>query len=159
MPAWPSPPAATTFSSRSTFRSRPAPRSEERRVGKERTARRQARREPLSQQHHAHRRHADELRSTSSYFFFSSRRRHTRLQGDWSSDVCSTDLGVTTTPLTLDGPQHFESIGIMGPDARLAVAPGGHNLLVTKHLSITAGAKIGRASCRERADGAATGAA
>src|SRR5256885_8825239 len=28
-----------------------------------------------------------------SFFFFSSRRRHTRLQGDWSSDVCSSDLG------------------------------------------------------------------
>src|SRR5256885_3500208 len=26
------------------------------------------------------------------YVFFSSRRRHTRLQGDWSSDVCSSDL-------------------------------------------------------------------
>src|SRR2546426_12045466 len=26
------------------------------------------------------------------FFFFSSRRRHTRLQGDWSSDVCSSDL-------------------------------------------------------------------
>src|SRR5256885_10706396 len=25
-------------------------------------------------------------------FFFSSRRRHTILQGDWSSDVCSSDL-------------------------------------------------------------------
>src|SRR5256885_13108977 len=30
--------------------------------------------------------------STSLLFFFSSRRRHTRLQGDWSSDVCSSDL-------------------------------------------------------------------
>src|SRR2546426_7142739 len=29
-----------------------------------------------------------------SFFFFSSRRRHTRLQGDWSSDVCSSDLKV-----------------------------------------------------------------
>src|SRR5256885_7175427 len=29
---------------------------------------------------------------TNSPFFFSSRRRHTRLQGDWSSDVCSSDL-------------------------------------------------------------------
>src|SRR3989454_6052866 len=29
------------------------------------------------------------------FFFFSSRRRHTRLQGDWSSDVCSSDLTVT----------------------------------------------------------------
>src|SRR3989454_779702 len=28
----------------------------------------------------------------SFFFFFSSRRRHTRLQGDWSSDVCSSDL-------------------------------------------------------------------
>src|ERR1022692_5222096 len=27
----------------------------------------------------------------SGFFFFSSRRRHTRLQGDWSSDVCSSD--------------------------------------------------------------------
>src|SRR3989454_1177353 len=26
------------------------------------------------------------------FFFFSSRRRHTRLQGDWSSAVCSSDL-------------------------------------------------------------------
>src|SRR6266566_6613592 len=26
------------------------------------------------------------------FFFFSSRRRHTRLQGDWSSNVCSSDL-------------------------------------------------------------------
>src|SRR5256885_5536520 len=28
----------------------------------------------------------------SGTFIFSSRRRHTRLQGDWSSDVCSSDL-------------------------------------------------------------------
>src|SRR5699024_11638916 len=28
-----------------------------------------------------------------SYFFFSSRRRHTRSKRDWSSDVCSSDLG------------------------------------------------------------------
>src|SRR5256885_17246779 len=31
--------------------------------------------------------------ATERIFFFSSRRRHTRLQGDWSSDVCSSDLG------------------------------------------------------------------
>src|SRR6266487_6061553 len=29
----------------------------------------------------------------SRVFFFSSRRRHTRWTGDWSSDVCSSDLG------------------------------------------------------------------
>src|SRR5699024_11903345 len=27
------------------------------------------------------------------FFFFSSRRRHTRSKRDWSSDVCSSDLG------------------------------------------------------------------
>src|SRR5256885_10004391 len=33
------------------------------------------------------------------FFFFSSRRRHTRLQGDWSSDVCSSDLhGISARP-------------------------------------------------------------
>src|SRR5690348_6304838 len=30
--------------------------------------------------------------SASGGFFFSSRRRHTRWTGDWSSDVCSSDL-------------------------------------------------------------------
>src|SRR6266487_6526316 len=30
-----------------------------------------------------------------SFFFFSSRRRHTRWTGDWSSDVCSSDLEST----------------------------------------------------------------
>src|SRR6266481_8508597 len=29
----------------------------------------------------------------SFFFFFSSRRRHTRWNCDWSSDVCSSDLG------------------------------------------------------------------
>src|SRR5207248_4898759 len=29
------------------------------------------------------------------FFFFSSRRRHTRSYGDWSSDVCSSDLATT----------------------------------------------------------------
>src|SRR5438874_5058636 len=29
------------------------------------------------------------------FFFFSSRRRHTRSLRDWSSDVCSSDLGNT----------------------------------------------------------------
>src|SRR2546426_5312115 len=38
------------------------------------------------------------------FFFFSSRRRHTRLQGDWSSDVCSSDLG--RLPRRAPDPQH-----------------------------------------------------
>src|SRR3989454_5674295 len=35
-------------------------------------------------------------------FFFSSRRRHTRLQGDWSSDVCSSDIMIRHTRLQGD---------------------------------------------------------
>src|SRR5688500_20333307 len=38
-------------------------------------------------------------------FFFSSRRRHTRLQGDWSSDVCSSDLGAGAGRDSLDHAQ------------------------------------------------------
>src|SRR5256885_2301808 len=37
-------------------------------------------------------RHRADGRARVVEFFFSSRRRHTRLQGDWSSDVCSSDL-------------------------------------------------------------------
>src|SRR5438094_975639 len=42
-------------------------------------------------------RHADEVvcdidGKNHVLFFFSSRRRHTRSYGDWSSDVCSSDL-------------------------------------------------------------------
>src|SRR6266478_1714714 len=43
------------------------------------------------------------------FFFFSSRRRHTRFDCDWSSDVCSSDLGMGPTSKQLaltydDGP-------------------------------------------------------
>src|SRR5256885_11002858 len=48
------------------------------------------------------------------FFFFSSRRRHTRLQGDWSSDVCSSDLsgGQDYPPLRSGG--HLSSAGEVG---------------------------------------------
>ena len=38
-------------------------------------------------------------------FFFSSRRRHTRYIGDWSSDVCSSDLASHYRSLTCCGAQ------------------------------------------------------
>src|SRR5690348_17884772 len=38
------------------------------------------------------------------YFFFSSRRRHTRWTGDWSSDVCSSDLPGTALLLPAGRP-------------------------------------------------------
>src|SRR5256885_13253195 len=43
-------------------------------------------------------------------FFFSSRRRHTRLQGDWSSDVCSSDLTTPVGVRALYRPAQFDSL-------------------------------------------------
>src|SRR5690554_525078 len=40
------------------------------------------------------------------FFFFSSRRRHTRCGRDWSSDVCSSDLG-SDTCWNMDNTQEF----------------------------------------------------
>src|SRR2546426_4854987 len=51
-------------------------------------------------------------------FFFSSRRRHTRLQGDWSSDVCSSDL-VNGFGEAID-PQTFPTAGTVAGTANLA---------------------------------------
>src|SRR2546426_3264936 len=53
-------------------------------------------------------------------FFFSSRRRHTRLQGDWSSDVCSSDLFVFGTRLT----RITRELRVRDPDAALERVAG-----------------------------------
>src|SRR5256885_11426015 len=47
-----------------------------------------------------------------SIFFFSSRRRHTRLQGDWSSDVCSSDLFVEQSKVVLAEESEPASAGL-----------------------------------------------
>src|SRR6266480_1520949 len=70
-------------------------------------------------------------------FFFSSRRRHTRLTCDWSSDVCSSDLG----------------LGFRGKEVPPAVPV--LPLLLADQTQVRlvdqgGGLKIGRASCRER---------
>src|SRR5256885_10484079 len=49
--------------------------------------------------------------SHSFLFFFSSRRRHTRLQGDWSSDVCSSDLSLV---IPVDRCPHQRSHAYLG---------------------------------------------
>src|ERR1039457_5603901 len=41
---------------------------------------------------------ADAFEACARGVFFSSRSRHTRLQGEWSSDVCSSDLSRAMTP-------------------------------------------------------------
>src|SRR5688500_20156301 len=75
-------------------------------------------------------------------FFFSSRRRHTRLQGDWSSDVCSSDLSamcgyqVTTVKSDARGNVDLEALrSALGPDVA--------------GVMLTNPNKIGRASSRE----------
>src|SRR2546427_117031 len=50
------------------------------------------------------------------FFFFSSRRRHTRFDCDWSSDVCSSDLG---------GPIADYQIGLLQRLRRLEQTPDG----------------------------------
>src|SRR3989454_9172638 len=55
------------------------------------------------------------------FFFFSSRRRHTRLQGDWSSDVCSSDLvpcGTTGEAATLTPAEQERVIALTVETAR-----------------------------------------
>ena len=71
----------------------------------------------------------------SFFFFFSSRRRHTRYWRDWSSDVCSSDLGLTSNIFPEDefsSQQEQQHPGI----------PNGGEPEVSD--------QIGRASCRER---------
>src|SRR5256885_11359866 len=88
-------------------------------------------------------------------FFFSSRRRHTRLQGDWSSDVCSSDLLIF---LAEDLPERNMRRG--RPTGAAMPLCWSHaeyvSLVRSAHDGISfdrvepAFQQIGRASCRER---------
>src|SRR2546429_4736812 len=88
----------------------------------------------------------------SVVFFFSSRRRHTRCSRDWSSDVCSSDLGAVRIEVT--GGFEFRSVRI-APDA---LDPDDVEMLQDLVLAALRDAvdrveelrEIGRASCRER---------
>src|SRR5256885_5026320 len=87
------------------------------------------------------------------FFFFSSRRRHTRLQGDWSSDVCSSDLLLGQRAVDLDEPrlpQHQPALLETAED--LAGEPARHRVRLDQDQSPLdrQTAQIGRASCRER---------
>src|SRR2546426_5179716 len=91
------------------------------------------------------------------FFFFSSRRRHTRLQGDWSSDVCSSDLvprlwpqGTLAARLRVNGAVR---------DVDTTLARPGFSTVELEASSVIGGVravlairKIGRASCRGRGE-------
>src|SRR5207245_6780574 len=49
-------------------------------------------------------------------FFFSSRRRHTRCYRDWSSDVCSSDLGRRARGIALDPAPDIVVIELLRPE-------------------------------------------
>src|SRR3989454_5464017 len=60
------------------------------------------------------------------FFFFSSRRRHTRLQGDWSSDVCSSDLPLTPSVACAEGCLSYPETSLREPGSeRRGVPPSG----------------------------------
>src|SRR6266516_1303537 len=60
----------------------------------------------------------------SFFFFFSSRRRHTRSYGDWSSDVCSSDLrdGEAGQIYNVGGGEELENIDVTHRILRLTGA-------------------------------------
>src|SRR5690348_17627100 len=82
-------------------------------------------------------------------FFFSSRRRHTRWTGDWSSDVCSSDLQFRLSCLgcSVDCHVHHRCNGLWpwlvveSPVAFLTMGPAlAHfNCAVTIRSSLTSG--------------------
>src|SRR5690606_39716451 len=57
-------------------------------------------------------------------FFFSSRRRHTRFSRDWSSDVCSSDLGTVVVIAQPDAGHHAGGIADEDGVARLLAGAG-----------------------------------
>src|SRR5207248_7371605 len=74
------------------------------------------------------------------FFFFSSRRRHTRSYGDWSSDVCSSDLGgrlsavFSAYPFTLAG-RILAFAPLTRPHRGVFVAPRSEERRVGKECS------------------------
>src|SRR5690348_13274390 len=64
-------------------------------------------------------------------FFFSSRRRHTRWTGDWSSDVCSSDLASTEGSSKVKGKFAVAPLpGVNGPGAS---SLGGHSEAISTY--------------------------
>src|SRR5437867_5556571 len=91
--------------------------------------------------------------------FFSSRRRHTRSYGDWSSDVCSSDLDLQLLEIfPLERLQIVRHRNISRCRIQRIVTGNGsqeeggilHIFCNRSDLIERGGKEIGRASCRER---------
>src|SRR3712207_9533173 len=85
-------------------------------------------------------------------FFFTSRRRHTRYWRDWSSDVCSSDLGPRGDALGAGLRAAGAEPIVVRPGDSFAATATGYRLrpgVRADHDELVA-AQIGRASCRER---------
>src|SRR5437763_9204006 len=88
-------------------------------------------------------------------FFFSSRRRHTSYIGDWSSDVCSSDLAIL---VIADYARIAAAVAVVEPlhDEVRPVAAVFHEMVAreaAEHAQLVCKIhvhEIGRASCRER---------
>src|SRR5437763_8980776 len=60
----------------------------------------------------------------ASFCFFSSRRRHTRYIGDWSSDVCSSDLVLHALTAQSDACADRVHLLVTGPDRQFSAETG-----------------------------------
>src|SRR5690606_40079996 len=89
---------------------------------------------------------------SSSFSLFSSRRRHTRFSRDWSSDVCSSDLPERIAPSLRERPA---TSGLLAEPRTHTPFPTLESLLAP--VMADAAREIGRASCRERVEGAIVG--
>src|SRR5690348_17869382 len=81
--------------------------------------------------------------TTVTRFFFSSRRRHTRWTGDWSSDVCSSDLaappeGLSGVRFAVHEPAHLAWLPLERVDVKVGDRP-----LVGEQI-IPFGVRVGR---------------
>src|SRR3989454_8655504 len=96
------------------------------------------------------------------FFFFSSRRRHTRLQGDWSSDVCSSDLERAPVAWLPRDSRYVEKLAtpdvtivdIIGDVDPIKAARGGHLLSdeLTMHFGLLPRANRGVFAINELPD-------